>query len=697
MKIGYIILIISSISILIYVNSLENDFLFDDEALTSGQEVVSGDLGRLIKTYRPLRYISYSIDYHLIGKKPWAFRISNIFYHMFTTLSIFWLFMLLGMKSRSAFIGAFIFAVHPIHSDAVAYVSGRRDVLTALFYVLSINFFILFYRAMDTGGKKSLIFNKFGLFFMSVLMMLFSFFSKEMGVTIPLVWLLYIYYKNGNAIFKTRWFYSLTVILVMVFSILGIYAVQSGGSAFATLETMRFHGNSMKTHYFTALTLPVYYIKQTVFPLQLIMDNINYPLVKEMGLKLMFSIFGILAYLAIVFSLLMKRDEKGRLYKLTAFFMLFFILTLAPVLQIIPLHEIVAEHYLYLPSLAFCGIVGIVVDSSWERYKRWGFLRERSSTLRFSVPMVLILFVAVSIFYVRRTLDRNRELKNWTTVLSSDKRWRPLSYRSLYTIGKVYGDMKFPDKELEYINKSIKAGFYDEGTYTNLIGYYLKKGDLQKAEEIYEKMPGQLKIFGILRVNLAYMFLLTGECEKALSLVPDMEKKYAADIKAVQSCSSYKDKDNLIYSRDVFDECMAEIDDTGYCMAKSLAEKKEYLHALMYINDSERKNSDVLEVIKLKADILLKVDKLKITAKPYLKQLIKIEDDLDEKIEYIDKLAFINLISDIPEALKYYRMEKDLLEKSGRNIPVLLEKTIAVLAQYIDDVLVKGKHYKLDL
>jgi len=130
------LLTLLAVSFLIYLNSLPNDFIFDDIPLVQNSiNVLSTGFWDLIRSYRPLRYITYSIDYRIFGMNPWGFRLMNIIYHSLTVISLFRMLKVFGLTKRAAFISALIFAVHPVHTDSVAYISGRRDVLMGLFYV----------------------------------------------------------------------------------------------------------------------------------------------------------------------------------------------------------------------------------------------------------------------------------------------------------------------------------------------------------------------------------------------------------------------------------------------------------------------------------------------------------------------------------------------------------------------------------
>lgn len=659
----FFVFILLITSILIYLNSINNDFIFDDESLTiQSRTVVNGGALDIIKSYRPVRYLSYWIDYHLWGSEPWGFRFSNILYHALTVLAVFWLFIQLGLNLNAAFIGAFIFAIHPVHTDAVAYISGRRDLLTALFYILSINSFIEYYEKRKNIWIVA-----------AIIAMALSFFSKEVGATIPLAWLLYVYFREGNSLFSKTWFYGLTMAGLSIFSIFGIFAVQQGGSSFISLNSVRFHGDSMLTHYLTALTLPVYYIKQVVFPYKLLIDNINYPLITGVNTVLIFSVIGLMAYTGIVFFCYIKK------YWPAFFFLVFFILSLAPVLQIIPLHEIAAEHYLYLPSVAFCGLIGLLS----------GFIIKKYEERKPNFILIMFLFILV-LFFSWRTVTRNAEMKSWWTLLRAEQKWGELSYRGYYTLAANAFKLRFPDEAKILIDKSIATKYYDSNSYVNYIQYFIRKGMLDTALEKYNSLSKADMKSQALNLDMASVYFINGNCDevlKILNTLSNLEEKELAEINYLKICQTDIEKG-------VVQECKAFIDAKRFlCSAHYYSKHANDLVSLLYINKYLGILPDDKDALKFKAEVLSRLGKLSAGAKPIYRDLIEKEGSVKEKIELMQTLAVLDMKTDVPEAIEYLRKEQTLLLESGNQVPVVISKTIELLEDYSRDILIDGKYY----
>ncbi|MCK5421977.1 MAG: glycosyltransferase family 39 protein, partial [Deltaproteobacteria bacterium] len=172
----------------IYINSLHNQFVFDDiplildnPSIRSLEKIplrIASGIDKI--PYRPLRSITYAVDYQFSGLNPLGYHISNIILHILTSLLIYLTISALSGNSRIAFFAALLFAVHPVHTDSVAYISGRRDILSTLFYILG------FYLFLESRKKK-----KSKLLILSLAAYLLAIASKEMAVTLPAIFFAY--------------------------------------------------------------------------------------------------------------------------------------------------------------------------------------------------------------------------------------------------------------------------------------------------------------------------------------------------------------------------------------------------------------------------------------------------------------------------------------------------------------------------
>src|SRR6267378_1282356 len=166
---------------LCFANALRNEFVFDDIYLVSvNNQIRSLNLPLLLSSYRPIRDISYAIDFALWGENPFGFHLTSILIHAANVLLVFALVRRLTKDLVSATLTALIFAVHPIQTDAVTYIAGRRDVLFTFFYLLAFQSYLTYYR--NRWSTKAV-----ACFILFLLLWMLSLFSKEMAVSLPIL------------------------------------------------------------------------------------------------------------------------------------------------------------------------------------------------------------------------------------------------------------------------------------------------------------------------------------------------------------------------------------------------------------------------------------------------------------------------------------------------------------------------------
>jgi hypothetical protein len=337
---------------IVYYNTLHNDFIFDDLPLIQGSKILPSldsfsDLGKVFTQksgYRPVRTLSYAIDYHLSGLNPVSYHLSNIFFHSVTVLFVYLITVSLLPNRISAFCAALLFAVHPVHTDSVAYIAGRRDILCALFYFMGFFCFLKF-RQTNRLVYVLLTFVAYGL----------SMGSKEMGVTLPAVLFLYDLFNQVSSgekglalgpvraiagafkrtVIKHAYFYGIIFAGALTFSYYKVFVNSPSHQSI-------YYGDSMWVTFLTVGRILVHYIRLLLFPVHLVADY-SYD-----AFPLSSSLFEVstLLSLALLSGLLLLIIRKITRNKWLAFGGIWFFITLLPVCHIVPHHELLAEHYL---------------------------------------------------------------------------------------------------------------------------------------------------------------------------------------------------------------------------------------------------------------------------------------------------------------------------------------------------------------
>lgn len=472
------LLLLVVVTAAVYANSLHNEFLFDDlETIVEAQgRGGSGQLTQLFSllrgnpAYRPIRSASYAFDYALSGLDPWGYHVSNIAYHTLSAIVVFLIAQSLFNRLIPALFAAILFAVHPIQTEAVTYLSGRRDVLSGLFVLLG---FYLFLRYRRTGRAG----------YLAAVLLLYplAFFSKESGIILPLLCFSFdvigrIRVKGpgiGLPPVREIWASARSAVREGRLLYLPLF-VLAGGLALYVLFLVR--GTWVRSYYggsfwFTGLTMArvfLHYIKLLIFPLTLNADySYNaFPVTTSWADPNAWVAVLILATLGVgLLSILQSRP-------LVAFGGAWFFLALLPVSQIVPHHEMMAEHFLYVPSVGVCLMVAALAHPLMDRH-------------RFAPALYAAALVALVLFSFR-TVRRNADWRDDLTLWSKTVQVAPQGARARNNLGVAYirrGQLTRAEQEMEAAVQ-IKPDF--AVAHGNLGKIALDRDDLERAERELE-------------------------------------------------------------------------------------------------------------------------------------------------------------------------------------------------------------------
>lgn len=466
-----IFLLIASLCWLLYANSLGNAFVFDDMYTVVNNELVRNfSLSAFLNEwYRPLRDLSLAFDHWLWGLNPSGFRLTNIMIHSANSCLVYLLALNLAKQPQAAFLAALVFATHPVQTDAVAYISGRRDVLFAFFYLLSLYAFI---RYQQTQRPVMAI--------GSLVAFAFSLLTKEMAVTLPLIVLLWDFYTRwqGHGAMQSPFFIALfrqvwdvlkanrRVLLgglLIGLVVIGRQIGQGRGLGSPRALRLEYWGGSPWTNFLTVLTVHAHYLKLLLAPITLIASYQDaFPLAHSLWQpRVLLAIILLLGALGLMLYGF-KRD------KLIGFAIAFYFITLLPVSQIIPHHELMAEHYLYLPLFGYALLLGHLVVKlvMWRPAWKWAI---------YAATALLIIGLSA------RTILRNRDWKDSFTLWSVTYQAVPDSTRAVYNLGVEHLKRNQADQAISLLQRAIELNPNHILAYNNLAAAYLAKGEPQRA------------------------------------------------------------------------------------------------------------------------------------------------------------------------------------------------------------------------
>jgi hypothetical protein len=176
----------------------------------------------LAGNYHPLTMVSLALDYRFWGLNPKGYHLTNVVLHVVNTLAVFGLIFLLTQSRELAVITALFFGIHPLHVESVAWVSARKDVLYAAFYLGACISYVLWLR--KDRLKAFYYAGALGLFLLSLL-------SKGMAVTLPVVLILIDFYARRRVPLRKHLVEKAPFFLLsIVFGILAVAAQKESGA-----------------------------------------------------------------------------------------------------------------------------------------------------------------------------------------------------------------------------------------------------------------------------------------------------------------------------------------------------------------------------------------------------------------------------------------------------------------------------------
>ncbi len=475
------------VTVILFVRTINNNFYWEDEIFVKDNphirylrnipiffnpgyiNVYEAGFGQ---RYRPLRSLSFALDYKLWGGAVWGYHLSNLFLHTGVVLLVYFMMKQLSVEIISAFFAALLFAVHPIHIESVVYLKNRTDIMCAMFYIAAVIFFIRFVKT------KKVIY-----YMISIFAGIGAFLSKEMALTLPVAitvsWFLLLKQKSGKNIWAIGIYYILLGIYILFkkFVMGGFYAPYPYGVA----EQAGLIFNTFAK-----------YIQLLILPLKLCLDW-DIPLkgyVDWTSIALLIVFIG-----AVIFSY--KKNV------LISYFGLMTILTLLPVANIVFLSgRHFAEQRLYIPSVWFAGFLTLGIGEVWKNRQT-----------------AMSILLAITVLFSLRTILRLNDWRNETTLWTKTVKQSPNSFRAWNNLAVVLSRSgKYPEainaaKRSTEINPNFVDAYNTLGSSYYLLGLYNKSiENFEKAVELsVGRNPTSL-------MNLATLYSVVGKNEKALEI-----------------------------------------------------------------------------------------------------------------------------------------------------------------------------------
>ncbi len=376
-------LLVSAVAFLAYVPVLDGEFLPIDDSpfIVDNPAVHRLDLAQAVRcftdpstlatyhwrgTYRPLRTLEFCIDWAVSGGRPWFFHLRNVLYHVLASLLCLALFRRLSRGlPGGALMGALIFAVHPVQTEAVAFITSRADTMLAVTFLGAL--------LLHISGRP----------IAASLMLVLALFSKETAVVFPAAALLVDHCRRAPLSIRRYVLYSA---IVGGYLLLWVLIQHHGPGLEGFGHRGVWWGGSYGASLLTSARALLYYAGAVILPVRQVFDYIvttitGFDVGATMGILI--ALFGIVG-----------AWRGGRHVR---FALLWSVLTLLPVMNIFfTVGTPATERFLYLPMVGICFLGGHIF--AWSGRAR--------------VPLVCLFAL---------TISRSCEWRDYTRLMQSSR------------------------------------------------------------------------------------------------------------------------------------------------------------------------------------------------------------------------------------------------------------------------------------
>ncbi len=353
-------LAVAAVALVCYVQTARYDFVYDDalQIVLNPRIRSFSNVGAaftenfwgfisphsISNYFRPLQTIIYMTAYALGGLWPVPYHWINIVMHVFASLAVLWLGLLLLSDLKASIWGAFLFAAHPMHTENVAWIAGITDIGCGLFFFLSLGAYI---RARRKNSPSAMWLS------CSLVAFLIALLFKEMAFTLPVVVVLldYLIPKESTDTFSAklrRWlpfFGAFAFYSVLRMNALGVFAHRMVhipiGAGDRFLTTIYFVGR---------------YLQDLIAPFRHNAYHVFRPFSELAPTEWILPILLLALGGAVTWKLLNTNRKL-------CFLALWVAVTIVPVLNLEGVGQnIYAERYLYIPSLGFCLLLSALIE-----------------------------------------------------------------------------------------------------------------------------------------------------------------------------------------------------------------------------------------------------------------------------------------------------------------------------------------------
>ena len=491
--------------------------------------------------WHPMTWLSYILDYQLYGLNPKGYHLTNLFFHIANALILFMVLLrMTGKLWRCAFVAA-MFAFHPLNVESVAWIAERKNVLSTLFWLLTMWAYI---RYAQTKNLKT--------YYLVILFFTLGLMSKAMLVTLPFVLLLLDYWPLGrlkleqggsdNEVSAKSKYHVKSEFLKLMLEKVPLFALTAGTCILTFISQQKGalinHNLSLSTRLTNAIVSYLEYLKKMVWPNEL---AVFYPHPERTLATWKWVVCFVV--LVTITTISIRFIKKAPYFAVGWFW---YLGTLIPVIGIIQVGgQAMADRYAYVP------LIGIFIIIAWgvpDFLEKWPFKKRA-----LSISAVILIPMLMVITWTQVSLWENSisVFKHASRVADKKSYY---SYLINYYLGNAFWDKRKTGEAISHYKMAIELNPNYVTAYNDLGNALSAERKIEEAISHY-KMAIEIKPdYADAHYNLGTVLFnakMTEEAidyfKEAIRVQPDYAKAYnslgnalSAEGKIEEAISHYK-------------------------------------------------------------------------------------------------------------------------------------------------------------
>src|SRR6059058_1129143 len=456
---GAIVLLL--VVFLVYARVGAAGFIWDDESHLTQNPCIIGPLGladiwtSASAVYYPLVLTTFWILHHFVGLNPLPYHILNVAFHAASGL-LLWR-VLVQLQVRGAWLGAAMWALHPVLVQSVAWITEMKNTQSALFYLLAIS---SFFQSRDR--KQNGFF-----YWLSIVFFVAAITSKPSTVMLPVALMLCLWWREGGM-------KQCDLRLFLPFILISLLA--SGW----TIWEQKFHSHATGADWVQTPLQRVlisadaiwFYLLKLIRPHPLIFIYPRW----NVDPSQWFAWIPLVALLVTAAVLFIKRNS---LLRSVAFAFAYFVITLFPVLDFFDVYffrySFVSDHFQYLASMGPLALAGAGIVMAVEKIEVHRLPIQTAATLG-----ILLILCA-------QTFQQSAKYHDLITLYQATLAQNPKCWMAEYNLGLALKNQGQLDEAISHYRRAINIWPDYVDAHYNLGGAYIEKGEVDEALAEYRR------------------------------------------------------------------------------------------------------------------------------------------------------------------------------------------------------------------